>query len=224
MKRFFLAFVFCFGIVAAFAQEAQEAQQEKTAIDYKNEGNDALRAKDYSKALQLYDQALSMWGDEPKDTAMVYNMAVCAYQTKNFDKALPLLDDAIAMDYKKETALLYKANIYKMQKNDEEYVKTLETALANSPNDEKLKGMLAIVYLKEANVFYTAGAKILQGAAADVTAAKYKTTDEQYKTAVTKANDEFKKALPLVDKALEYDPDNATGKQLKSVIEQNLKA
>lgn len=218
MKRFFLALVLCFGIVAAFAQE------EKTAIDLKNEGNEALRAKDYPKALQLYDQALSKWGDEPKDTAMVYNMAVCAYNTKDLDKALPLLDDAIAMDYKKETALLYKANIYKMQKNDEEYEKTLETALANSPDDAKIKGMLATVYLKEANVFYSAGAKILKDAAADVNAAKYKTTDEQYKTAVSKANDEFKKALPKVDKALTIDPENATGKQLKAAIEQNLKA
>ncbi|MBC8004661.1 MAG: tetratricopeptide repeat protein [Verrucomicrobia bacterium] len=218
MKRFFLALVLCFGIVAAFAQE------EKTAIDLKNEGNEALRAKDYPKALQLYDQALSKWGDEPKDTAMVYNMAVCAYNTKDFDKAHPLLDEAIAMDYKKETALLYKANIYKMQKNDAEYEKTLETALANSPDDTKIKGMLATVYLKEANVFYSAGAKILKDAAADVNAAKYKTTDEQYKTAVSKANDEFKKALPKVDKALTIDPENATGKQLKAAIEQNLKA
>jgi len=223
MKRFFLTLVLCFGIVAAFAQEPQEAQQEKTAIDYKNEGNEALRAKDYPKALQLYEQALSMWGSEPKDTAMVYNMAVCAYQTKDFDKALPLLDEAIALNYKKETALLYKANIYKMQKNDVEYVKTLETALANSPDDAKIKGMLATVYLKEANVFYSAGATILKNAAADVTAAKYKTTDEPYKAAVGKANDEFKKALPLVDKALAIDPENATGKQLKSAIEQNLK-
>lgn len=218
MKRFFLALVLCFGIVAAFAQE------EKTAIDLKNEGNEALRAKDYPKALQLYDQALSKWGDEPKDTAMVYNMAVCAYNIKDFNKALPLLDDAIAMNYKKETALLYKANIYKAQKNDEEYIKTLEAALANSPDDAKIKGMLATVYLKEANVFYSAGAKILKDAAADVTAAKYKTTDEQYKTAVSKANAEFKKALPIVDKALSYDPENATGKQLKAAIEQNLKA
>lgn len=218
MKRFFLALVLCFGIVAAFAQE------EKTAIDLKNEGNEALRAKDYPKALQLYDQALSKWGDEPKDTAMVYNMAVCAYNIKDFNKALPLLDDAIAMNYKKETALLYKANIYKAQKNDEGYIKTLEAALANSPDDAKIKGMLATVYLKEANVFYSAGAKILKDAAADVTAAKYKTTDEQYKTAVSKANAEFKKALPIVDKALSYDPENATGKQLKAAIEQNLKA
>ncbi len=217
MKRFFLAFAFCFGIVAGFAQD------EKTAIDFKNEGNDALRAKDYPKALQLYEQALSKWGTEPKDTAMVYNMAVCAYQSKSFDKAIKFLDESIALNYKKETALLYKANTYKALKNDDAYVKTLEEALAVSPNDSKIKGMLAIVYVKEANVFYSAGANILKTAAADVAAAKYKTTDPQYKDAEAKAKDEFKKALPIIEKALTYDPNNATAKQLKAACEQTIK-
>ncbi len=217
MKRFFLAIVFCFGIVVGFAQD------EKGAVDFKNEGNEALRAKDYPKALQLYEQALSKWADTPKDTAMVYNMAVCAYQTKSFDKAIKLLDESILLNYKKETALLYKANVYKMMKNDVEYVKTLEVALANSPNDAKIKGMLTTVYLKEANIFYTAGATILKNAAADVAAAKYKTTDEPYKVASEKAKDEFKKALPLVEKALAIDPANATGKQLKAACDQNIK-
>lgn len=216
MKRFFLALVFCLGVVVSFAQD------EKTAIDFKNEGNEALRAKDYPKALQLYEEALSKWGDEPKDTAMVYNMAVCAYQTKDYDKALKLLDESIAMDYKKETALQYKANIYQLTKNDEEYEKALEAALAASPDDSKIKGRLATYYLKEANVYYSEGAKILKSAADDVAAAKYKTTDEPYKKAVDKATDEFKKALPIVDKALDIDPNNATGKQLKSAIEQNI--
>ena len=217
MKRFFLALVLCFGVLVSFSQD------EKTGIDFKNEGNEALRAKDYAKALQLYEQALSKWGDEPKDTAMVYNMAVCAYQTNDFDKALTLLDESIAMNYKKETALQYKANIYQKTKNDEEYEKTLQSALELSPNDSKIKGRLATVYLKEANVHYTEGAKILKSAADDVAAAKYKTTDEPYKTAVEKAKEHFKMALPTVDKALAIDPENATGKQLKTAIEQNIK-
>jgi tetratricopeptide (TPR) repeat protein len=217
MKRFFLVIAFCFGIVAVFAQE------EKTAVDLKNEGNEALRAKDYPKALQLYEQALGKWGTEPKDTAMVYNMAVCAYQTKAFDKAITLFDDAVSMNYKKSTAILYKANTYKALKKDAEYVKTLEEALAISPNDDKIKGMLATVYVKEANVFYAAGATILKTAAADVAAAKFKTTDPQYKDAEAKAKEEFKKALPIIEKALGYDPNNATAKQLKSACEQTIK-
>jgi hypothetical protein len=108
-------------------------------------------------------------------------------------------------------------------KKDAEYVKTLEEALAASPNDDKIKGMLATVYTKEANVFYTAGATILKKAAADVAAAKYKTTDPQYKEAEDKAKAEFSKALPIIEKALGYDPENATAKQLKAACEQMIK-
>ncbi|MDP2334940.1 MAG: tetratricopeptide repeat protein [Bacteroidota bacterium] len=217
MKRFFLALVFCFGIVVGFAQD------EKSAIEFTNEGNDALRAKDYAKALQLYDQALGKWGDAPKDTALVYHMAVCAYQIKNFDRAITLFDEAVKLNYKKETAMLYKANSYKSLKKDEEYVKTLEEALAMSPDDSKLKGMLAKVYLIDANVFFTSGAKILKEAAADVAANKYKTTDEPYKQAEQKAKGEFKQALPIIEKALVYEPENATAKQLKAACEQYVK-
>jgi tetratricopeptide (TPR) repeat protein len=215
MKKLFLLVAFCMGVIMAFAQD------EKTAIDLKNEGNDALREKDYKKALELYEQSMAKWeGDQ--DTAMVYNSAFCAFKVKEFDKAIQYFDKSIALDYKKQTAMLYKANVYKAQDKEEEYVKTLEEALAAFPDDDKVSGMLATYYLKEGNTFYKAGAAILKGAADDVTAGKYKTTDEQYKQATEKAKAEFKKALPLIEKALKYDPDNATGKQLKTACEQNI--
>jgi molecular chaperone DnaK (HSP70) len=95
--------------------------------------------------------------------------------------------------------------------------------LAVSPDDEKIKSMLAVVYVKEANQFYTAGATILKAAAADVAASKYKTTDEPYKQAEEKAKAEFKNALPIIEKALSYDPDNASAKQIKAACEQMIK-
>lgn len=219
MKRFFLVIALCFGIVAGYAQE----QKEKGAIDFKNEGNEALRAKNYPQALSLYEEALSHWKDEPKDTAMVYNLAYCAYQTKSFEKAIKYFDEAISLGYKKDVALLYKANAYKLMNNEDAYVKTLEEALVDQPNNMKVKQQLAIVYLKQANVFYTNGAKILKAAADDVAAAKYKTTDPQYKEAEAKADVEFKKALPIIEKALTFDPTNETGKKLKDACQQTIK-
>jgi len=229
MRRLLLVFVLCLGAVVGFAQD------EKTAVDIKNDGNEALRAKNYAGALQLFEKALGKWNAEPQDsaqlalydmatdTALVYNMAVCAYQSKTYDKAIKYFDESIAMDYKKETAYLYKAYTYRKMNNDDEYLKTLEEALAVTPNDDKVKGLLAIVYMKDANVFYTTGAKILKQAAADVAAAKFKTTDPPYLEAEGKAKDEFKKALPILEKALSFDPENAQGKQLKDACEQMLK-
>ena len=201
MRKLLLVFALCLGAVVGFAQT------EKTAVDIKNDGNDALRAKNYAGALQLYEKALSKWNAEPQDsaqvalydmstdTALVYNMAVSAYQAKSYDKAIKYFDESIAKDYKKDVAYLYKAYTYKKLNKDDEYVKTLEEALETSPNDDKVKGLLATVYLKDANVFYTSGAKILNGAIADVAAKKYVTTDDAYKVNESKAKDEFNKAL-----------------------------
>lgn len=229
MRRLFLVFALCLGAVVGFAQD------EKTAVDFKNDGNDALRAKNYAGALKLYEKALDKWNAEPQDsaqialydmatdTALVYNMAVSAYQAKSYEKAIKYFDESIAMAYKTETSYLYKAYAYRKMKNNDEYLKTLEEALVVSPNDDKVKGLLATIYLKDANVFYTSGAKILKGAAADVAAAKYKTTDEPYKEAEEKAKVEFGKALPILEKALSFDPENAQGQQLKDACEQMLK-
>ena len=70
MKRIFFVFVMLIGILGANAQVV-----EKTFAELKNEGNAAVNAKDYPKALELYEQAIAKLGDSPiTDTMMVYNM------------------------------------------------------------------------------------------------------------------------------------------------------
>lgn len=66
-------------IISVFAQES---------VELKNAGNEALRTKDYAKALESFEKAITVWGDQPTDFAMIYNAGVCAYQLKSFDKAI----------------------------------------------------------------------------------------------------------------------------------------
>jgi tetratricopeptide (TPR) repeat protein len=218
MKRLFFVFIMCISVLAAGAQE------EKTFADLKNEGNVAIKVKDYPKALDLYEQALVKWGDKPiVDTSMIYNMGYCAVNMKNYEKALKYFDQSISLNYKKVNALLYKADVYKAMKNDDESLKSLEAALAIAPDDAKVKSKLASYYVKEANNFYTKGTAIILKENDAITAGKLKTTDPAYIAAVQKAKDEYQKALPLAEKALVYDPNNAAAKQLKAACEQNIK-
>jgi tetratricopeptide (TPR) repeat protein len=200
------------------------AQTEKTFTDLKNEGNAAIQINDFPHALDLYEQALVKMGNQSiVDTSMIYDMGYCAFRAKNNEKALKYFDRAISMNYNTVNAYLYKADVYKLMKNKAESLKSLEAAYAIDPNDSKVKSKLAGVYIKEANVYYTAGAIILKNAANDVAAAKYKITDEPYKQAGNKAKVEFGKVLPLAEKALSYDPGNVTAKQLKTSCENALK-
>jgi len=219
MKRLFYVFIMCMSVLAVNAQVV-----EKTFADLKNEGNAAIKIKDYAKALDLYEQALVKLGNEPiKDTSMIYNMGICAVSSKNYEKALKYFDQAISMNYKKVNSLLYEAEVYRLTKKDAEQLKTLEAALAISPEDPKVKSKLASYYVKGANEFYAKGSAIITKANGEITAGKLKTSDEPYKQAEKQAVDEFKKALPLVEKALGYDANNATAKQLKSACEAAIK-
>lgn len=228
MKRIFFVFVLCLSFVALNAQESQNAPAaqpaEKTFAELKNEGNKAIGAKDYQTALNLYEQALGKLGDKPlADTSMIYNMGYCAFSVKNYEKALKYFDQAISLNYKKVNALLYKADSYKALKNDAENLKALEAALSIAPDDAKVKSKLAAYYVKSANSFYSKGSTMIMNANKEITAGKLKTTDPKYIDIDKKAKDEFNKALPLVVKALEFDPANATAKQLKDACEMAIK-
>jgi tetratricopeptide (TPR) repeat protein len=216
-KLFFI--VLMFFVVSVVSAQAPE----KTFAELKNEGNLANKAKDYAKALELYEQAMILWGDKPiVDTSMIYNMGLWAKSTKNYDKALKYFDQSISMNYKKVNSLVNESDIYSLMKKNAESLKALESALSLAPEDPKVKSKLASYYVKEATAFYTKGSDIMAKVNAQITAGKLKTVEEQ-KKAEEPAIVEFKKALPLIEKALGYDSANATAKQLKTACEQAIK-
>jgi len=219
MKRIFFVCVMLIGVLAANAQVV-----EKTFAELKNEGNAAVNAKDYPKALDLYEQAIAKLGDSPiTDTMMVYNMGSFALRAKNYEKALKYFDQSFSMNRMKVSSLLSKSDVLKVMKNDAESLKAMEAAYAIAPKDAKVKAKLANYYVSQASPIMAKGGEIINKAGAEVTAGKLKTSDAAYKTALQDATAEFKKAMPLIDKALGYDDTNANAKQLKVACQQALK-
>ena len=196
----------------------------KLTTAYTSEGNSAIKNKEFPKALEFYEKALAKIGDKPiVDTSMIYNMGYCAMSSKNYEKAHKYFDQVIDMNYKKVSAMVNKADIYRLTKNNEESLKTLEAAYAIKADDPKVLSKLASYYVGEANLFYAKGSAIINKVNGQITAGTLKTTDAAYIAAEQKAKDEFKKALPLIDKALGYDAGNATAKQLKAACELYIK-
>ncbi len=219
MKRIFFVCVMLIGILFANAQVA-----EKTFAELKNEGNAAVKANDFPKALDLYEQAIAKLGDSPiTDTMMVYNMGLFAFKAKNYEKALKYFDQSFSMNRVKVNSLLAKSDVLKTMKNDDESLKAMEAAFAIAPKDAKVKGKLAGYYVKDASTAYAKGSAIINKANAEITAGKLKAADPAYKTALESAAVEFKKAMPSIEKALSYDETNATAKQLKAACQQALK-
>lgn len=217
MKRIFIVCLMLISVMAANAQVA-----EKTFAELKNEGNAAVKANDFVKALDLYEQAVAKLGDSPvTDTMMIYNMGLFAVKAKNFDKALKYFDQSVSMNRMKVSSLLTKSDVLKALKKDAESLKAMEDAYAVAPKDPKVKSKLAGYYVKEASTVYAKGGAMINKANADLAAKKL--NDAAYKAAIAEAGVEFKKAMPLIEKALSYDDANASAKQLKAACEAALK-
>lgn len=54
---------------------------EKSAEDYKQEGNNLYKAGNYQKALQLYTKAINK---NPKEHSYYSNRALCHFNLKNY--------------------------------------------------------------------------------------------------------------------------------------------
>ncbi|GET34735.1 hypothetical protein PbJCM13498_35980 [Prolixibacter bellariivorans] len=218
MKKLIAVLIFTVGFLGtSFAQD-----NNQDAIASKNAGNEALRSKDYAKAMTNFEKAIANWGDQDPDYVMIYNTGYSAYKIKKWDQAIKYFTMAADASYKAEYAYLYIANSYRHLNNMPKFEETLETGLTKYPNSKKIKSFLGVYYLKEGNAHYKKGAAILQAAANDVKAGKYKTTDDKYKAQVAKAKVDFKAAMPFVEKAVKLDPSDPQAKQLKDLIQKNL--
>jgi tetratricopeptide (TPR) repeat protein len=215
MKKTMMIFALCLSFGTIFAQ---------SAVDLKNAGNAALEAKDYKKALENYDKALAAWGNEPQNNVMINNAGACAYKLKEYQKAIKYFDLLIAGNAQTEATYVYKANSYKMLKNDDECVKAFNEGLAKFPESIQLKDGLFKYYRSEGKNHYIAGTKIYKAVTDKVNAQKLKPTDPAYLTEAAKAKKEFTTAVTLIDKALAVNPADADAKTVKAACEQNLKA
>lgn len=191
--------------------------QEKTADDYKNDGNAAVREKNYQAALEAYKQAITMWGDEA-DAKTVYNAADCAKRIGDNNVAIEYYNKSIALDYKVDYAKYYIAEIYGKDGKIEERIALLEESLPKC-TDEKvssfMKKGLAKEYTNKAMAFYKEGSTIL----ADCQTAK----PDQYDAIKARAAEKFKEAKPWVDKTISVDPENANAKQILNGIKEYVK-
>ena len=216
MKRLAVILVLCLGFVSLFAQESAKLY---------NAGNDALKAKDYTKALENYEKAAAAWGNAPADYGMFYNCAICAFQIKDYEKAIKYFDLCAANNYKAEDALFNKAVVYKIQKKNDEFLKVISDGLAKFPENVKFKVEMSKTHFAEGVSHYNTGNGILKAAIDKITSKKFKDAkDPGYIAEIAKAKKEFSDAIPAFDKTIELNPADEKAKEVKAACEKQVKA
>ncbi|RZT95871.1 pilus assembly protein Flp/PilA [Ancylomarina subtilis] len=140
MKKLFLTLVVCMSVLGAFAQDA---------VQLKNDGNAALKAKDYKAAIVHLENYLRL-PEAADDIKTVYNVGYAATKVKDYAKAVIYFDKAITAKYKLSSSYLRKATALKKLNKYDEMVATLKAGIAAVPaKNAKLTKTLAKHYLIE---------------------------------------------------------------------------
>ena len=185
MKKVVLLVVAVLLTTFSFAQDA---------ADKINQANDALKAKDYAKALSLYENAMSNLGDVQVPDAINYNIGMAAYNSKNYEKAISYFDKAIAAKANISKSYDYKARAYNKLKDYSNAVASYEQAIATSDGDTKPLVYNAAIAAYRGKLWDKAAALFGQSVENGFKGA----TAQYYKAAVLKKQnktDEYKAAL-----------------------------
>lgn len=196
------------------------AQEENSHIKLKNEGNEALRNKDFKKALESYESSIAAWPKEVSlDSVMVYNAATCARREKANEKALSLYAQAQEMGYKPDMSAYYRASTLKDLDREAE----MEELLIKSIDEYKtssvighMKKMLVTYYLKQGSEPYNKASQILASAS--------NADPSQYAEITAKANEAFAEAKPWFEKVIALDAANENAISALKTIKDSLTA
>lgn len=120
MRRMYLLVVFLLSVFIGFSQDAAEKI---------NQAQEALKAQDYAKAYQLYDEAMSNLGDVQVDESINFNIGFAAYKADNLEGAVKYLDKAIETGTNVSKCYEYKALAYNDKKDYANAVANFEKAI-----------------------------------------------------------------------------------------------
>lgn len=185
MKRVVLLIVAVCFTVLTFAQDA---------ADKINQANEALQGKDYAKAFELYESAMSNLGTVEVPDAINYNIGLAGFNSKNYEKSIPYFDKAIAANANVGKAHEYKARCYNSLKDYANTVASYEAAIASSDGDTKSMVYNAAIASYRGKL----DDKAVELFAKSVESGYKGETAQYYKAAVLKRqkkNDEYKAAL-----------------------------
>jgi len=126
MKNIVLSIMVVIAPLFLFAQDAAEKI---------NQANEAMKAEDYAKAYELYDEAMNNLGDVQVDQTINYNIGFAAYKAGNNEGALKYFNKAIEAGINVSKCHEYKALVYNRQDNYAKAIESFEKAIETSEGE-----------------------------------------------------------------------------------------
>lgn len=129
MKKIVLLVALC--LCAGNSIFAQDADK------LRDEGDAALKAKDYATAVAKYGEYLKQ--NNYQDTVRIFNCGFAANQAKNYAEAAKYFDMAVNMKYNVDDSYVGEAMAYRNLNKTDEFLKTVEEGLKAIPDGNKNK-------------------------------------------------------------------------------------
>ena len=221
MKKIVLLVALCLCVGNLFAQDADKLRDE---------GDAALKAKDYATVVTKYGEYLKQ--NNYQDTARIFNCGYAANQAKNYAEAAKYFDMAVKMNYNVDDSYVGEAMAYRNLNKTEEFLTTVKQRQAAQKKgdlagaEKMYKEVLAVsnkdyqsnAYYSLGAMLYGNGAKILQAATPIATS-----EPDKYNAEKAKADKDFKQAKEYLTKAVELDPKDENSKKILASINDILK-
>lgn len=179
MKKIVLLLAFCLSIGNLFAQDADKLRDE---------GDAAMKAKNYAEAFSKYDAFLKQTNNEDADR--VFNCGFAAFQAKKYEEAVKYYDLAIQKNKNIDDAYTGKAMSLRNLNKAAEFTATVEAGLKVKPGDENLEKLLYAYCIKQGQAAQKAG--------------KVADAEELYKDVLVLSNPKYKGTALYCLGALHY--------------------
>lgn len=122
---------------------AYEGEPDEVATNFKNQGNDCYKAKQFSNAIDYYNKALAVDGKSNSVKAALYlNRAACNLELKNYRRCINDCKECMLLDPSNFKACFRAGTAYFLIAKYEEAIEILKYGLTLDQDNLALKGLL----------------------------------------------------------------------------------
>lgn len=129
--------------IEALQSMAYEGEPDEISLNFKNQGNDCYKAKQFRDAIEYYTKALAVKaGVDDIDIACYINRAACNLELRNYRKCINDCKLALKLDDKNIKALYRSARAYNAIDKNEEAIDLLKYAYTIDPDNQAILNLL----------------------------------------------------------------------------------